>query len=92
MTSTLSGSLNQSTIGALRARLEAGGAVTDFDLFFGKYSMGYFLEKAGFGAIPGPTYPIAGLKASITHIMLFIIQRPTLNPCIITCSSKGVWI
>ena len=56
------GALSQTTIGALRARLEAGGAVTDYDLYFGKNSMGFFLESAGFGAIPGPTYPIAGLE------------------------------
>jgi len=54
------GSLDDCTINALRARLTSGGAATDFDVFFGQKSMGYFLEREGFAALPGPTFPKPG--------------------------------
>jgi hypothetical protein len=41
-------------------RLTAGGLATDYDVLIGQKSMGMFLEKEGFAALPGPTVPTPG--------------------------------
>ena len=48
-------------IEALRARLTSGGLFSNYDVIIGKKSMGLFLEKEGFAALPGPTIPVPGM-------------------------------
>ena len=40
--------------------MTAGGLATDYDVLIGKKSIGSFLEKEGFAALPGPTIPTPG--------------------------------
>ena len=54
-------SLTSCSIRSLLGRLTAGGLNTNWDVLAGKKSMGMFLEKEGFAALPGPTYPLTGL-------------------------------
>jgi hypothetical protein len=55
------GSLKSCSIRALLSRLPAGGLITNYDVLIGQKSIGKLLESEGFAALPGPTYPIAGV-------------------------------
>jgi len=56
------GSLKSCSIRALLSRLTAGGLITNYDVLIGQKSIGKLLESEGFAALPGPTYPIAGVN------------------------------
>ena len=53
--------MSELTIEALRARLTAGGLVSNYDVIIGNKSMGLFLENEGFAALPSPTNPTPGV-------------------------------
>ena len=56
------GSLDECSVNSLLDRLTSDGRFSNWDILAGSQSIGKALEDEGFLALPGPSFPKAGIK------------------------------